>query len=157
MSPACRLAVAWNKLLFNALIPRTWLAFLERVADGRLPMALYDSLPPLQDQNTSGDAVYWTSLLRDVVKLADDRNAQIWPVLGSAEPARHGALQDVLVAGSGDDPTQLRALASAGVDVVMPSSELCRVLLEIRPERELTPVSVRPKLVVSLHCLISGL
>ena len=109
--------MAWNKLLFSALIPRAWLAFLERVADGRSPMALYDSLPPLQDQNTSGDAVYWTSLLRDVVKLADDRNAQIWPVLGSAELARHGALQDVLVAGSGDDPTQLRALASAGVDV----------------------------------------
>ncbi|EJF60799.1 hypothetical protein DICSQDRAFT_181063 [Dichomitus squalens LYAD-421 SS1] len=146
------LAVAWNKLLFNTLIPRTWLEFLEGIAAGLSPTSLYDSLPPLQDQNTSGDAMYWTSLLRDLVKLADERVARIWPVFGLAGPPqamRYASLQDVLVAGSGDDQTQLHALARAGVDIVVPPSELRRVLLDIRSAQELTPTSARPRLVAS--------
>ena len=115
------LAVAWNKLLFDEFIPRAWVAFLEFVANSQVSLDLYDILPPLQDRRTSGDAKYWTSLLRDVVSLVLERDASVWPAL-SASSTASTCLADALVASWSDNPAQLQVLVKAGVVVILPPS-----------------------------------
>ena len=145
--------MAWNRLLFDTLIPRTWLGLLESIAAGLSSLSVYDCLPPLQDRNTSGDATYWTCLLRNVVQLAYTRKARIWPLCAgsgaSSQTAVYVSLEDALVA-SAQDGEQLRALADAGLNIVHPSPSLRGVLMETCPSQALTPHSARPALVVSL-------
>ena len=145
--------MAWNRLLFDTLITRTWLALLESIAAGHSSLSVYDCLPPLQDRNTSGDAPYWTSLLRNVVQLAHTRKARIWPLCaGSGDAPRtavYVSLEDALVAAAQDEE-QLRALADAGLNIVHPSPSIRDVLMETCPSQALTPQNARPALVVSL-------
>ncbi len=142
--------MAWNRLLFDTLIPRTWLALLEGIAAGHSSLAVYKCLPPLQDQNAGGDATYWMSLLRDVVQLAHARNARIWPLCaGSGESSEitvYASLKDAFVAGTQDEG-QLRALADAGLRIMLPSPSLRSVLLKACPSQDLSPHSARPVLV----------
>ncbi|PIL32619.1 hypothetical protein GSI_05323 [Ganoderma sinense ZZ0214-1] len=144
------LAVAWNRLLFDTLIPRTWLALLESIAAGHFSLSVYNCLPPLQDRNTSGDAAYWTSLLRNVVQLAHTSKARIWPLCtgsgDSSQTAMHASLEDAFIA-IAQDEEQLCALTDAGLNIVdPPPSSLGGVLTEICPSRALTPQSARPVL-----------
>ncbi|RDX44314.1 hypothetical protein OH76DRAFT_1409168 [Lentinus brumalis] len=170
------LAVAWNKLLFSSIIPRawlgflefflsggwnklpstsiirrTWLALLESVASDGSSLDLYQMLPPRQDRNTSGDAKYWTTLLRDIVRLARDRNAKIWPIISStsSQAPTYTALGDALIASEVNNSEQLRVLAKAGIPILLPPPEVSVVLLEISPAQKLTPGTVRPRLVAA--------
>ncbi len=179
-----RLAVAWNKLLFSSIIPRAWLGFLEFVLSGgwnKLPstsiirrtwlallesvasdgssLDLYQMLPPRQDRNTSGDAKYWTTLLRDIVRLARDRNAKIWPIISStsSQAPTYTALGDALIASEVNNSEQLRVLAKAGIPILLPPPEVSVVLLEISPAQKLTPGTVRPRLVVRSHLLLAAI
>ncbi|KAI0739601.1 hypothetical protein C8Q80DRAFT_1240735 [Daedaleopsis nitida] len=146
-------AVAWNQLLFSTFIPRAWLVLLESVAAGSLPLDVYNLFPPLQDRMTSGDAKYWTSLLHDVIELALARNAVIWPVLSSSAslaPADiYASMDTILIARDADDVEQLRMLVKAGVVLMLPPARVSILLLELQPQRMLTPESVRPKLTAS--------
>lgn len=150
----CSLAVAWNKLLFDTFVPRAWLALLETIANGRASLELYDILPPLQDRRTSGDAQYWTSLLRDVVGLALERDAPVWPELSgstSTSSNTYTRLINALVASWNDKSEHLEMLVKAGIVVIRPPSHVNEVLLESRSQHKLTPENVRPQLSVSLQ------
>ena len=156
---ASRLAVEWNKLLFNTFVPRTWLAFLVSVATSCLPLDIYSMFPLRQDQNTSGDAAYWSSLLGDIVRLTLDEHAIVWPVIprapGSTSPT-YVSFDDVLVASHEDDVEEVRMLAKAGVVIILPPLALWEVLLELRPEQGLSPRRAHSKLKVWFLLIFRG-
>ena len=157
---ASRLAVEWNKLLFSTFVPRTWLAFLVSVATGSLPLDIYGLFPPLQDQNASGDTAYWSSLLGDIVRLALNEHAIVWPVVprapGLTSPT-YVSFDDVLVASYEDDVEEVRMLAKAGVVIILPPLALREVLLELRPEQGLSPRRAHSKLKVWFLLIFRGM
>ncbi|KAI0739602.1 hypothetical protein C8Q80DRAFT_1274667 [Daedaleopsis nitida] len=146
------LAVAWNELLFSTFIPRAWLVLLESVASGSIPLSMYNILPPLQNRNASGDAKYWTSLLHNLVELALERDASIWPQLllsSLAAPVNYTSLSMSLIAAEHDSAEQLRALIKGGVVIILPPAHIRLVLLEREPQSELKPGAARARLVAS--------
>ncbi|KDQ57943.1 hypothetical protein JAAARDRAFT_155600 [Jaapia argillacea MUCL 33604] len=136
------LYIAWNRVLFSDFIPRAIARLLlllvehPSVDDGieaDADMDIYAVWPPPQAKNPSGEAVYWASILKDIVS-ASVSVGKIWPaILGTDKETQRyldlGA-HDAFLANGNEGEGCLEALARAGLDIVRPPRHVEEAVME---------------------------
>ncbi|EJD51980.1 hypothetical protein AURDEDRAFT_181547 [Auricularia subglabra TFB-10046 SS5] len=115
--------VAWNKMMFQTVVPTAWARLLDVLAAERNVADIYTLWP---DLNTSRDA-YWRDISVSILKVVLDRKLPVWPVC-AADKLTFVALSSALVAPPDTEAELLRLLQRLNITVVAPPSVLYNIL-----------------------------
>ncbi|KAG6860981.1 hypothetical protein C0995_005217 [Termitomyces sp. Mi166 len=111
------ISIEWNKLLFEEYLPQVWMCLLCMLTESGITN-VFDAWPPPQKANQLGDSGYWERLPENLVENVIKSKCSVWPVFGS--PGRFCELENVLVAGEGEQDKLLVALAACGLNITRP-------------------------------------
>ncbi|OCH87991.1 hypothetical protein OBBRIDRAFT_117037 [Obba rivulosa] len=139
------LLVQWNRLLFDTFIPGAWVILLETLVEQDHVKDIYAAWPPPQVPVTSGEPVYWRTLLDGVLESAKRRSSTIFPLVSGSEYHHVG---DILAASQGISKEDLSALARTGLHLVQPPIHVFNLLVQDDPGRQLNPVSARESMLM---------
>jgi hypothetical protein len=133
--------MAWNQMLFEDLIPRTWMALLHTLLDGEHVADIFHVWPRPQGTNQHGDGINWQHLPEQLLLCTANTGSSCWPVLTFDDTAiNYRDLSSVFVAAPSEDMDVLRALATFGLEITQPPDHVFKVF-DICPDLDFTPLS----------------
>lgn len=118
-----RLLVAWNQVMFESVIASAWARLIDVVLreDGIADVyALWPGPHARQE-------AYWEKMASSILRVVLKDSMHVWPVHG-AVTSKFVALSSCLVAAPGTESAVLGALATIGIDVILPPPFLFALL-----------------------------
>ena len=115
----CSVLTAWNRMLFEDLIPKTWMSLLHTLLGMEQGINIFDVWPCPQGINQHGDGTNWQHLPEELLRYIANTGLSCWPVLqrNKTATADHRDLSSVFIAAPSEDMNVLRALASFGIEI----------------------------------------
>lgn len=125
--------VAWNSLLFDTYIPRTWAHLLPILLENDQVQHVFDALPLSQPIAKGGDTMYWNSLPLHVLRGITQDNLRVWPISFDPDSSDgsplYSDIRSVLVAPDTAREETLQALAAVGVMTSRPPQYVTDLLV----------------------------
>ena len=111
--------IKWNSLLFDYYIPQAWSRLLKTLAEDAVCKDIYRAWPPYRSSITSGDGLYWQSILQATFKFAVKSGLAIWPKVSSTDTTTYVDLTSSLVVARGQIDLDVHVtLAQLGLTLV---------------------------------------
>ena len=139
-------------MLFEDLIPRTWVALFHTLLDSKFLDNIFEAWPRPQGTTQHGDGINWRHLPEKLLLYTASISSPCWPVLAPDQKVtNYGDLSSVFVASPGEDVDVLRALTTFGLDITQPSVHVFKLFgtCDNLDFTSLTPEEVHSTLVVS--------
>lgn len=150
--------MAWNSLLFDTYIPRTWAQLLPILLQNDQVKHIFDALPASQPIAKGGDTMYWNFLPSHVLNVIIKDNLPVWPISYDpgvpGESLSYSDIRSVLVAPGTVRKEILKALAMIDVFTTQPPQYVTDLLFAANLGiRFLDPCTLHLVLLVSLVSL----
>jgi len=128
-------------MLFEELIPRTWVALFHTLLDGEHLSDIFHAWPPLQGTNQHGDGINWQHSPESLLLCIGNTGSSCWPVLApDGTVANHNDLSSVFVAGASEEMDVLQALTTFGLEITRPPDHVFAIF-GVCDDLDFTPLS----------------